>query len=239
MTTIYPNIKEDNDVVYGAIGRTRNDAKKSDRYDTSKIYGVYIDSLLTKKVVLSITEIGKNIKENLKKKLANSIEGKCIEEGFIRPNSIHIESYSSGLINTENIEFQTVFTCKVCHPVEGMLIECNTKTITKAGIHAQVIDIDVVPITVFVARDHHNMDKYFQSIQENMKILVKVIGIRYELNDPYICVLAKLIKENTGIENIRPVRKLKIKKPINIGGYISSDDDDGKDYQSDSSSIDT
>ena len=126
-----------------------------------KVYGVYIDSLLTKKIILSITEIGKNIKENLQRKLSNSIEGKCIEEGFVRPGSIRIESYSCGLINTENIEIQTVFTCKVCHPVEGMLIECTSKTITKAGIHAQVIDRDIIPITVFIARDHHNMDRYF------------------------------------------------------------------------------
>jgi len=193
-----------------------------------KIYGVYIDSFLTKKVILAITEIGKNIKENLQNKLSNSIEGKCIEEGFIRPGSIRIESYSCGLVNTENIEFQTVFSCKVCHPVEGMLIECDSKTITKAGIHAQVIDRDIIPVTVFVARDHHNMDKYFQSIQENMKILVKVIGIRYELNDPYICVLGKLTKDNSDMGI--PSQKLKIKKrPINIGGNLSesASDDEG------------
>ena len=189
------------------------------------VYGVYIDSLLTKKVILSITEIGKNIKENLQHKLSDSMEGKCIEEGFIRPGSIRIETYSSGLINTENIEFQTVFTCKICHPVEGMLIECTSKTITKAGIHAQVLDRDIVPVTVFVARDHHNMDRYFQSIKENSKILVKVIGIRYELNDPYICVLAKLLKEDVNM--MGAPSKIKIKKnPINIGGDFSDTDDE-------------
>lgn len=186
-----------------------------------KIYGVYIDSLLTKKIVLSITEIGKNIKENLQKKIAYSIEGKCIEEGFVRPGSIKIESYSSGLVNTENIEFQTVFSCKICHPVEGMLIECTSKTITKAGIHAQVIDRDVIPLTVFVARDHHNMDKHFQSIQENSKILVKVIGIRYELNDPYICILAKLVKDDSKTDNLHK----KQNRPINIGGDLEDVND--------------
>ena len=190
-----------------------------------KVYGVYIDSLLTKKVILSITEIGKNIKENLQRKLSDSMEGKCIEEGFIRPGSVRIETYSSGLVNTENIEFQTVFTCKICHPVEGMLIECTSKTITKAGIHAQVIDRDIVPVTVFVARDHHNMDRYFQSIKEDTKILVKVIGIRYELNDPYICVLAKLLKEDDVMMNAPMKMKIK-KQPINIGGNVEEEDDE-------------
>jgi hypothetical protein len=140
------------------------------------------------------------------------------------------------LVNTENIEFQTVFTCKVCHPVEGMLIECTSKTITKAGIHAQVIDRDIVPVTVFVARDHHNMDKYFQSIQENANILVKVIGIRYELNDPYICVLAKLVKEDNNTTNYP--RKIKLKKQqINIGGSVTETNSDDDNMISDNENI--
>jgi len=162
-----------------------------------KIYGVFTDTLLTKKVILNITEIGKNIKENLQKKITGTMEGKCIEEGFIQPGSIRVMSYSNGVVNTENIEFQTVFTCKICYPVEGMLIECQSKTITKAGIHAEVVVNDVVPVTIFIARDHHNMDQYFHSIKENMTIHVKVIGIRYELNDPYICVIGKLVKYNS------------------------------------------
>jgi len=159
----------------------------------SKVYGVYTDAMLTKKILLNITEIGKNVKENLQKKISSTMEGKCIEEGFIRPGSTRILTYSNGVINTENVEFQTVFTCKMCHPVEGMLIECQSKTITKAGIHAEVMDNDNIPVTVFVARDHHNMDRHFQSVKENATIFVKVIGIRYELNDPYICVIGKLV----------------------------------------------
>lgn len=204
---------------------------KRKEIEKGKVYGVYIDSMLTKKVILSIVEIGKNIKENIHKKLTNQMEGKCIEEGFIRPTSIQIINYSSGVINTENIEFQVVFSCKICHPVEGMIIECQTKTITKAGIHAEVLDGQIIPVTIFVARDHHNMDRYFQSIKENTTIHVKVIGIRYELNDPYICVIGKL----TDRSFIEKSRQSTTKPRIQIGGLLqnkqnntaSSDDDDG------------
>ena len=76
-------------------------------------------------------------------------------------------------------------------------MECTCKTITKAGIHAQVIDNDGnSPITVFVARDHHHLDNRFNAIKEDTNIKVRVIGVRYELNDPYICVIARLL-ENT------------------------------------------
>ena len=180
--------------------------KKRVNNEKSKIYGVYIKSLLTQKVILSINEIGKNTKQNLEKKIQAKIEGKCIEQGFIRPNSVVVKSYSCGLINSANVEFQVVFECNICHPVEGMLIECDVKTVTKAGIHAVVkTDEDVVPVTVFVARDHNYNDSYFGTIKENMKIITRVIGIRYELNDPFICVIGKLVQNRE--DNLQPLRK--------------------------------
>jgi DNA-directed RNA polymerase subunit E'/Rpb7 len=164
--------------------------------DERKIYGVYLQSVLTMKVSIPITNVGKNMKQNLEKIITKKTEGKCIAEGFIRPNSVKVIRYSSGTINNENIEFQTVFECMICHPVEGMLIECETKTITKAGVHAEVLDdTGSVPITVFIARDHHFTDRKFSEIKENMKIIVRVIGVRFELNDPYICVIGKYIEK--------------------------------------------
>jgi DNA-directed RNA polymerase subunit E'/Rpb7 len=167
--------------------------------DERKIYGVYLQSILTMKVIIPITQVGKNMKQNLEKIISKKTEGKCIAEGFIKPSSVKVIRYSSGTINNENIEFQTVFECMVCHPVEGMLVECDTKTITKAGIHAEVTDESGnVPITVFVARDHHFTDKHFAQVKENMKILVRVIGVRFELNDPYICVIGKYMEQRNG-----------------------------------------
>jgi DNA-directed RNA polymerase subunit E'/Rpb7 len=173
-----------------------------------KIYGVYIHSILTMKVTLPITEVGKNMKGNLEKIISKRNEGKCIAEGFIRPGSIKVIRYSSGLVNHQYVDFDTVFECMICHPVEGMLIECDVKTITKAGIHAEVVDnTGAVPITVFVARDHHYSDRNFANIKENMKILIRVIGVRFELNDSCICVIGKLLdRASTEVKQKRPLR---------------------------------
>jgi DNA-directed RNA polymerase subunit E'/Rpb7 len=82
--------------------------------------------------------------------IVSKTEGKCIVEGFIRPDSVRILTYSSGKVSTGMVEFQTTFECMVCYPVDGMLVECICKTITKAGIHAEVIDKQGnVPITVY------------------------------------------------------------------------------------------
>jgi DNA-directed RNA polymerase subunit E'/Rpb7 len=184
---------------------TKQNQQKSE--SDGKIFGVYIKSLLVTNVLLSISEIGKNVKKNLEAKIVSKTEGRCIAEGFIQPNSVRVLSYSSGIVNSEFIEFHTSYECMICHPVEGMLIECDTKTITKAGIHAEVItDGGIVPVTVFVARDHNNTSLHFNSIKENTKIAVKVIGIRYELNDPYICVIGKLTdgRHEHGREKTKP-----------------------------------
>jgi len=167
--------------------------RKTKGRDERKIYGVYMRSVLDTKITLAITEIGKNIKQNLEVKAAGKVSNRCISEGYIKPDSVKILSYSSGMVMAENIEFHVVYECMVCLPVEGMLIECICKTVTKAGIHAQVIDSEGnMPVTVFVARDHHHLDSRFDGVKEGANIVVRVIGIRFELNDSFICAIAKL-----------------------------------------------
>jgi hypothetical protein len=91
----------------------------------------------------------------------------------------------------------------ICHPVEGMDIECTCKTLTKAGIHAEVIDQSGhIPITIFISRDHHMSHHDFSLVKENNRLIVKIIGIRFELNDPYICAIGRLLErlEDTTVQ---------------------------------------
>ncbi len=166
-----------------------------------KEYGVYVNSMLSKKVVLSIVEIGKNLKYNLEKKIKYSIEGRCIAEGFIRPKTVEVISYSSGTIKDDHVEFNVVYRCLVCNPIKDMKMECVVNNVTKAGIHAFVKDDDDnTPVTVFVARDHHTKDPHFDSVQEKDKINVRIIGTRYELNDPSITAIAVLVEDIVRVE---------------------------------------
>ena len=106
---------------------------------------IYANSLITKTIVVPITHIGKNIKELIRQKLAKEIEGKCITEGYVQPNSIQIYNLSSGVVQSQNVKFEAVFECKICLPVEGMIIECIAKNITKAGIRAE-LDMEDSPM---------------------------------------------------------------------------------------------
>ena len=115
-------------------------------------------------------------------------------EGFIKPGSSKIITYSSGLIVRGNqISFEVVFECDVCFPVEGMLIRCFAKNVTKAGIRGESSFDMPSPNVVFIARDHHYNDESFSNIKEGDQIDIRVIGQRFELNDKYISIIGELL----------------------------------------------
>jgi DNA-directed RNA polymerase subunit E'/Rpb7 len=164
---------------------------------------IYLNSVLTHKVHMPICNIGSNIESILKQMIAYKIEGRCITEGYVKKNSIRIVTYSSGKVNGDLIEFHVTFECMICYPIEGMIVNCRVKMISKAGIHAEVID-DEVPLVIFIARDHNMVDtKYketkekFDNLKKNdyLNIQARIIGIRFELNDHNICAIGHIIQD--------------------------------------------
>lgn len=158
-----------------------------------KLQEIYSNILITRKVHIPMTNVGSNIKKTLENIIAAQIEGKCIVEGFVKPLSTKIQTYSSGILKGSDIMFDVTFECMICSPVEGMHIKCIAKNITKAGIRAETKEI-TSPVVIFIARDHHYMLPYFSTIKENDEIKIRVIGQRFELNDKYISIIAELIE---------------------------------------------
>ena len=153
----------------------------------------YYKSVLTRRLEVSINHVGQNIKQTLENILKHDMEEKCCVEGYIKKGSTNILSYSSGVIKGELIEFEVVFECQIYFPVEGLVLECIAKNITKAGIRAE-LDEQPSPIVIFVSRDHHYDNVNFANIKENDTIHVRVIANRFELNDKYISVIGELMK---------------------------------------------
>jgi DNA-directed RNA polymerase subunit E'/Rpb7 len=167
------------------------------RRDTNKsLETIYSRGLITRKIILPINTIGKNIKEVIEQNIQTTFEGKCVAEGYIKPESSKIISYSSGTIDRGNyVSFEVVFECDICFPVEGMLIQCVAKNITKAGIRAESATEFPSPVIVFIAKDHHYNVANFADIKEGDKIIARVIGQRFELNDKYVSIIGELVKE--------------------------------------------
>lgn len=154
---------------------------------------IYMKTIMKRKISIPFNSLGSNLEDILKQQIIKEIEGKCIEEGFIKRNSISLISHSSALVEGINCNFEILFNAMVCRPVEGMKFKCIVKNITKAGIRAETNETKS-PVVVFIARDHNYANKYFTKVKQDQIITIKVVGIRYELNDEYISILAELVE---------------------------------------------
>jgi DNA-directed RNA polymerase subunit E'/Rpb7 len=201
--------------VFSNSNKTKNSKKEP------KIRDIYSRCLITRNIGLPITAINKNIKETIENQVSAQFEGKCINEGYVKLGSSKIITYSSGIIERgTNILFEVLFECMVCFPVEGMLLSCIAKNITKAGIRAESADESPSPIVVFIARDHNYSNAYFSSIQEGDKFQARIIGQRFELNDKYISIIADAVKPRSDTYNTNVIEeKEKEKKPKLIIDY--------------------
>lgn len=173
-----------------------------------KLQTIYSRCLLTRKLVLPITFIGKNLDDVIEEYIRNTIEGKCVVEGFVKPNSSKIIRYSSGMIERgSNVVFEVVFECDICFPVEGMLISCVVKNIVKAGIRAESSSDVPSPFVAFIPRDHQSNAQHFNEVQVGDIITVRIIGQRFELNDKMVSIIGELVKEKEYGARAKPAAK--------------------------------
>jgi len=53
------------------------------------------------------------------------------------------------------------------------------------------------PVIIYVSRDHHSTNEYFNSIKEKDAIRIRVIGQRFELNDKQVSIIGELLPKAT------------------------------------------
>lgn len=187
-------------------GKNKTRTHKSSSYSDNVLYN---RSLLTRSVCIPMKNVNKNIHGEIERYINKNYEGKCVVEGYIRPQSVKIISYSSGLIKADNIIFDVGFECEVCYPIEGMKFKCLVNNITKAGLRCEIPNERPSPLVIFVTRDHNYMKDGFTDINEGDIINVKIIGQRFELNDKYISVIASIFEEKNKDKESKQNLKLK------------------------------
>ena len=173
----------------------KNKSKLSKKKDDT----LFSKNILSRKILLPFNTIAENIKENLELMLKKELEGICTMEGYIQKNSIEVMTYSSGVLEDYRVNFNVSFKCNICRPVEGMKIKCNVVNITKAGIKAIYGNEMTSPVIIFIARDHNYNNPFYSTIKIDDNIQVRVIGVRYELNDENISIIADIITPKSKI----------------------------------------
>lgn len=161
---------------------------------------LYQPSVIRHKVCVPFSSIRDfaRIEHHLKEVVSNQIDGKCIPEGFVKPDSCKLQCYSVGTFFAGNIQFVLDIECMICCPKEGMVMSCVAKTVTQAGIRAHAFN-EPSPVVVYVSREMHDavsknrtMTNSMDSIKPGEVIQIRVVGRRYELNDKHVSVIGEL-----------------------------------------------
>jgi DNA-directed RNA polymerase subunit E'/Rpb7 len=148
---------------------------------------LYIPSMIIEDIRVNFEDCGNNMETYFLEYAKDRIEGRCRNEGFIRPGSAKVVSYTSGIIHSTEAQFRVLFLFDVCFPYEGMVVECIVKSVSKIGIRATIGE--PTPMVVYVLREHNA----FLDYKINSKIYVKICGHRFEHNDPFISVFGELV----------------------------------------------
>ena len=165
--------------------------QKEDLKEELNIDILYTEAIIQEKIKIQFNKVSNNMTKFFETYAEKKIESKCRNEGYIRMGSSSVLSYSTGLLTSDNIIYNVVYSVDVCYPYENMEIKCKIKNITKIGIRAVITEHNN-PIVLFISREH-NPDKDFDQYKEGQIIKVKVLGHRFELNDEYISVIGELV----------------------------------------------
>lgn len=178
---------------------------------------IYFNNVLTKKITIKSKYLNEKIDDYISEFIKNKVEGICIDEGYVKPESVKVLKRSVGMLLcskfTGDITFTVAYTAMICNPVIGNIIDCKVKFINKSGILG-----NNGPITIIVGKQLYKNED-FGSITVNDNIKVEVVAKKFSLNDKEIKIVAKLWYENSK-DNIELMENKKSQKKDEL---ISSD----------------
>ena len=155
---------------------------------------IYFYTQIKKRVSLNPRYLDENFPAYIEKIVKNNVEGKCIKEGYVVPNTVIILKRSIGNMNNNqfngNIMFDITIGAKVCNIPVNSVIKASVKKINKLGILAEL-----GPLMIIVPKEIHQDKEPFSKINISDEIDLLVIGKTFHLNSNVISIYAKLNSE--------------------------------------------
>ncbi len=153
---------------------------------------IYFRTIIKRKVVVDPKYLNENVDEYIQNYLKNRVEGKCIYEGYIRPESVRLLKRSAGMMLgsrfTGDMTYEVAYSADVCNPSEGNIIECKVSKINKTGILGYT-----GPLTILAGRElHDDVRDAFNNVKIGDNVKIYVIGKSYSLEDKEIKIIGKL-----------------------------------------------
>jgi len=158
---------------------------------------LYKNIVLDEYIYLKPTDLNFRIDNIILTKLKWKVEGKCHKVGYIIPNSIVIQSRSLGMINNASFDgmttYKVIFTCNVCNPVIGQIIQCKVGNIDKSQVICYIGEISDSPIEIYLFKQNHVGNTEFAALKNNDIINVKIGGNQWGYNDKQINSIAQFV----------------------------------------------
>lgn len=150
-----------------------------------------LSELNTENITASTSDL---INNALLKKVINKVGGKCMDVGYIDKNSINILTRTIGKINTSHFNGEVYYhvqvECLVCKPMAEQLIEAKCIGKNKIGILCVA-----GPLQIIIPFSHHEDASFYNDVNKNDKVVVKVINCKFQLNDDHIKVIGKFVEK--------------------------------------------
>ena len=169
---------------------------------------LYIDQIIQTKETMFPSDlpqepnkkIGDVIVSYLSQKVNKRIGGKCIDSGYVKPNTdtdkgnIEILSRSIGTINASHfngeIYYQLQVKCRVCKPAMNQVVEARV-----VGKSKHCIMVLFGPLQIAIPTTHHKDASFYSNLEKGDRVHVRIISYKYKLNDESIKVIGEYVKK--------------------------------------------
>ena len=160
---------------------------------------LYNKTILKTKIVIQPNNIDNNIENTIYQKIKDKVSNKCIEAGYVQPDTIKILHISEGIVRLSDlngsINFNVSYEAIICNPFENQILVCNVLEINKTTVQAYIEDKEHSPLNIFLTKQHNLNNEEYVNLKTNDKIQVEVLYKNYNFNDKQILVFSKLIKK--------------------------------------------
>jgi DNA-directed RNA polymerase subunit E'/Rpb7 len=173
---------------------------------------IYFNNIVKKKIIVNPKHMG-NIDNYIESYLKTNYEGKCIAEGYVKPDTIKIVRRSIGSITgsrfSGDVTYMVEYSAEICNPFIGNIIECKVKNINKLGLLC-----NNGPVTVIVGKKFHDNLEDINKIKEGDSINVEIIAKKIQLNKEEIQVVGKIFSNNTTTNAKKSMKKTMVNSDI-------------------------
>ena len=146
---------------------------------------IYVKRALTDEIHLQPNQLNyPNISDIILQNLKNKVEGRCISDGYIKPESVEILSRNSGIMENHDFSGSVTYTIKykadICVPYVGQVIECIVDTHDDTNSVCYIGDEETSPMEIYLFRDHYIGNADYVNLQSGDKILIKIMKTQIE-----------------------------------------------------------